>query len=182
MSAINGDPSDERLIESTLAGDDEAFAALVARHKRRILALAARFTRSDAELDDLAQEIFIKAFRRLEKFRRESPFEHWLARIGVRACYDHLRKTRRDRDNLALDGIELPAADNLAPQRAREVLDFALAKLSAEERLVITLLELEERSVRDISALTGWSESNVKVRAHRARASLKTILETHHER
>ena len=182
MRVTNGEPNDERLIESTLAGDDEAFAALVARHKRRIFALAARFTRSDAELDDLAQEIFIKAFRHLGKFRRESPFEHWLARIGVRACYDHLRKTRRDHDNIALDDIDLPAADNLAPQRAREVLDFALAKLSPEERLVITLLELEERSIRDIAALTGWSESNVKVRAHRARQSLKNILETHHER
>ena len=182
MSAPNGEPSDERLIQSTLAGDDEAFAALVRRHKRRIFGIAGRFTRSDAELDDLCQEIFIKAYQHLAKFRGEAPFAHWLSRVGVRTCYDHLRKTRHDRDAVVLDDIELASADNVAPQRAREVLDFALTKLSPEERLVITLLELEERTVREIAELTGWSESNVKVRAFRARQSLKNILETHHER
>jgi RNA polymerase sigma-70 factor (ECF subfamily) len=182
MSAQHGEPTDERLIQSTLAGDDEAFAALVVRHKRRIFGIAARFTRSDAELDDLCQEIFIKAYRYLGKFRGEAPFEHWLARVGVRACYDHLRKTRHDRDAVALDSIELPSTDNIEPRRAHEVLDFAMARLSAEERLVITLLELEERTVREIAELTGWSESNVKVRAFRARLHLKEILEAHHER
>lgn len=182
MGAQNGEPTDERLIQSTLAGDDEAFAALVGRHKRRIFGIASRFTRSDAELDDLCQEIFIKAYQHLAKFRGEAPFEHWLSRVGVRTCYDHLRKTRRDRDTVALDGADLAGADNVAPQHAREVLDFALAKLSTEERLVITLLELEERTVREIAELTGWSESNVKVRAFRARQALKTILEAHHER
>ncbi|MBM3858312.1 MAG: sigma-70 family RNA polymerase sigma factor [Verrucomicrobia bacterium] len=182
MSAQHGEPTDERLIQSTLAGDDEAFASLVARHKRRIFGIAARFTRSEAELDDLCQEIFIKAYRQLGKFRSEAPFEHWLSRVGVRTCYDHLRKTRHDRDAVALDDMELPSTDNIEPRRAREVLDFAMAKLGPEERLVITLLELEERTVREIAGLTGWSESNVKVRAFRARQSLKNILEAHHER
>jgi len=182
MSVQNGEPPDECLIQSTLAGDDEAFAALVARHKRRIFGIAARFTRSEAELDDLCQEIFIKAYRHLGKFRGEAPFEHWLSRVGVRTCYDHLRKTRHDRDAVALDDVVLPGADDVEPRRAREVLDFALAKLSPEERLVITLLELEEWTVRKIAGLTGWSESNVKVRAFRARQSLKRILEVHHER
>jgi len=182
MGAPDGELTDERLIQSTLAGDDEAFAELVRRHKHRVFSIAARFTRSDAELDDLSQEIFIKAYRQLAKFRGEAPFEHWLARVAVRTCYDHLRKSRHDRDAVALDDVELPSTDNIEPRRAREVLDFALAKLSPEERLVITLLELQERTVREIAALTGWSEANVKVRAFRARQSLKKILETHHER
>ncbi len=182
MSAQTGELTDERLIQSTLTGDDEAFAALVVRYKRRILGIAARFTRSEAELDDLCQEIFIKVYRHLAKFRGEAPFEHWLSRIGIRACYDHLRKTRHDRNEMALDDVELACADDVSPKRAREVLDFALAKLSAEERLVITLLELEERTVEEIAELTGWSQSNVKIRAYRARRALRTILETHHER
>jgi RNA polymerase sigma-70 factor (ECF subfamily) len=105
-----------------------------------------------------------------------------VSRIAVRACYDHLRKTKHDRAAVALEDVTLATTDNVAPVRAREVLDFALAKLSADERLVITLLELEERSVREIAELTGWSEGNVKVRAHRARQRLKEILEVHHER
>jgi RNA polymerase sigma-70 factor (ECF subfamily) len=62
------------------------------------------------------------------------------------------------------------------------LLEFALPQLSADERVVVTLLELEEKSVREVAELTGWSEANVKVRAHRARRSLRNILETHHER
>jgi RNA polymerase sigma-70 factor (ECF subfamily) len=74
------------------------------------------------------------------------------------------------------------AADQGDATAARELLEHAMRRLSAEEQLVITMLELEERTVREIAALTGWSESNVKVRAFRAREALKRILEASHER
>jgi RNA polymerase sigma-70 factor (ECF subfamily) len=182
MSAHSDEPSDEHLIQASLAGDDEAFAALVRRHKGKVFGIAARFARNDHELDDICQEVFIRAYRNLAKFRGEALFEHWLSRIAVRTCYDALRKTRHERENVRLDGINIGVEDNVSAERAREVLDFALARLSAEERLVITLLELEEKTVRDVAGLTGWSESNVKVRAHRARNALRKILETSHER
>jgi RNA polymerase sigma-70 factor (ECF subfamily) len=182
MSAHTDEPADERLIQSTLAGDDEAFAELVRRHKRKVFGIAARFARNAAELDDICQEIFVKAYRNLSGFRGEAPFEHWVSRIAVRACYDFLRATRRDREAVPLDGIEIGAPDNVNAARAGEIVHWAMARLSADERLVITLLELEERSVRETAALTGWSESNVKVRAFRARQALKKILEAHHER
>jgi RNA polymerase sigma-70 factor (ECF subfamily) len=182
MSAHSDEPSDEHLIQAALAGDDEAFAALVRRHKGRVFGIAARFARNDHELDDICQDVFTRAYHNLAKFRSEAPFEHWLSRIAVRTCYDALRKRRRDNENVSLDGIDVAVEDNVGAERAREVLDFALARLSAEERLVITLLELQDKSVRDVAGLTGWSESNVKVRAHRARIALKKILETSHER
>lgn len=182
MSAQIDEPPDERLIQSTLAGDDEAFAELVRRHKRKVFGIAARFARNDHELDDICQEIFVKAFQKLKSFRGEAPFEHWVSRIAVHACYDFLRATRRDRENVPLDGIEIGVPDNVGAARASEVLQWGMARLSADERLVITLLELEERSVRETAALTGWSESNVKVRAFRARQALKKILEANHER
>jgi len=176
------EPTDERLVAATLAGDGEAFAALVARHKRKVFGIAARFARHDQELDDVAQEIFVKAYHHLGTFRGDAPFEHWLARIAVRSCYDLLRRTRREREQVPLDGLPLGREDNVNPDRAREVVDWALRQLPADDRLVITLLELEEKPVREIAALTGWSESKIKVRAHRARQKLKTILEAHHER
>lgn len=182
MNARYDETSDERLIQSTLAGEDEAFAELVRRHKNRVFGIATRFARNGAELDDVCQEIFIKIYRNLGRFRGDAPFEHWLSRIAVRACYDLLRKTRREREQVPLDGLPLVVEDNVAPQRAREVLEFAMAKLSPEQRLVITLLELEEKNVRETAELTGWSEANVKVRAFRARQALKKILETSHER
>ena len=181
MTASGDEPTDERLVAATRAGDDEAFAALVARHKRRVFGIAARFARHAQELDDVAQEIFVKAYRNLAKFRGDAPFEHWLARIAVRSCYDLLRKKRREAVQVPLDSLELGVEDNLSAEQAREVLQFGLSRLDPAERLVITLLELEDKSVREIAELTGWTEGNVKVRAHRARQALKRVLEDNHE-
>ena len=178
--------ADAALVAATLAGDDEAFAELVRRHKQRVFATASRFARDAHQLDDLCQEVFLRAFRHLGKFRGEAPFEHWLARITVTACYDFLRRERRHRGHLSLEEMEADPRDTtveaaLAAGRARELVQWAMAQLSADERLILTLLELEERSVREIAMLTGWSESNVKVRAFRARQALKKILHLHHE-
>jgi RNA polymerase sigma-70 factor (ECF subfamily) len=179
-------PTDPELVTATLRGDEEAFAELVRRHKQRVLRTAARFARDNHQVDDIAQEVFVRAYRHLGKFRGDAPFEHWLARITVSACYDFLRKERRFREQTSLDAQVLEVRDTqieaaLAAGRARELLEFALRKLSADERLIITLAELEEHSMREIATLTGWSESNVKVRAFRARQNLKKILESSHE-
>jgi RNA polymerase sigma-70 factor, ECF subfamily len=179
-------PTDEELVAATLAGDDDAFAEIVTRHKRRVFGTAARFARDDHQLDDIAQNVFVRAFRHLGKFRGEAPFEHWLARITVSACYDFLRKERRIREQVSLDAHDFDTRDTnvdaaLAAGGARELLEFAMRRLTAEERLIITLAELEERPMREIAELTGWSETNVKVRAFRARQNLKKILEATHE-
>jgi RNA polymerase sigma-70 factor (ECF subfamily) len=180
-------PSDEALVADSLGGDDDAFAALVARHKRRVFAAAARFARDGQQVDDLAQEVFVRVFRNLGKFRGDAPFTHWLARITVSACYDFLRKERRGRAQVSLDGAELELPDGrieaaVAAGRARELIAWGMARLAPEEHLILTLAELEERPMREIAELTGWSEANVKVRAFRARQNLKRILETSHER
>ena len=180
-------PADEDLVAATLGGDEDAFAELVRRHRRRVFGTAARFARDDHQLDDIAQDVFVRAFRHLGKFRGDAPFEHWLARITVSACYDFLRKERRIREQVSLDAHEFDLRDvnidaALAAGGARELLEFAMRRLTAEERLIVTLAELEERPMREIAALTGWSESNVKVRAFRARQNLKKILEASHER
>lgn len=177
---------DEALVAATLGGEEDAFAELVRRHKRRVFGTASRFARDAHQLDDICQEVFLRAFRNLAKFRGDAPFEHWLARITVSACYDFLRKERRVREHVSLDTHELPLYDTsldaaIAAGRARELVDFAMQRLSPDERLILTLAEIEERSVREIAELTGWSESNVKVRAFRARQSLKKVLHLSHE-
>ena len=179
-------PADELLVRATLAGDEDAFAELVRRHKGRVFGTCSRFARDAQQLDDLSQEVFLRVWRKLGSFRGDAPFEHWLARLTTTACYDFLRRERRHRDQLSLDEFPFEMRDTgmdatIAAGHARELLDWAMRRLSAEERLVVTLLEIEERSVRDIAAQTGWSESNVKVRAFRARARLKEILNRKHE-
>jgi RNA polymerase sigma-70 factor (ECF subfamily) len=179
-------PADEALVAATLAGEDDAFAELVRRHKRRVFGTASRFARDAHQLDDIAQEVFLRAFKNLGKFRHDAPFEHWLARITVSACYDFLRKERRLREQLPLDLHDFDLRDTgaeaaLSAGRAREVVEHAMRQLSPEERLVLTLAELEERPMREIATLTGWTEANVKVRAFRARQSLKKILQLDYE-
>src|SRR5512139_3808257 len=183
MAGPEPDPRpDGRLVAAVLEGDDGAFAALVGRHKRQVLRIAARFCRTPPELEELGQEIFLKAYADLGKYRGEAPFPHWLSRIAVRSCYDALRKRRREVDTLPLDDVAPYLPDDSIPgkedaEAARDLLSRALSRLPPAERLVITLLSLEERTVREVAAMTGWSEVNVKVRAFRARRELKRILE-----
>ena len=186
MPDAPGEVSDEALVRDTLAGDERAYAELITRHKGRVLGTCARFARDSHQLDDLAQEVFVRAWRKLKGFRSDAPFEHWLARLTITSCYDFLRRERRHRGHASLDEMVVEMRDHsadaaLAADRARELLAWAMRRLSAEEQLILTLLEIEERSVRDIAAITNWSESNVKVRAFRARGRLKEILTNSHE-
>lgn len=181
MNAPIEPPTDERLIEETISGDDEAFTELVRRHKRKVFRIVARFIRNDLELDDICQEVFIKVYQNMRKYRGDAPFEHWVTKIAVNACYDELRRQRREGHNVSLEDATLSLKDTVSEEissgEAWEILKHALAKLRPEYRVVITLLNLEEKSVREVSALTGWSEANIKVRAFRARKELKRILE-----
>lgn len=179
--------SDELLIKAVLEGDDEAFARLVKRYKHRVFRLAVRFARDNDELDDICQEVFIKAYENLSKFRHDASFDRWLSQITVRTCYDALRSRKREHLHTPLDSLAFELKDHASTaqqeaEQARETVAWGLARLRPEERLVVTLLELEERSVREVAELSGWSEANVKVKAHRARKELKRILEEGHER
>ena len=179
-------PGDHALVRATLAGDDSAFAEIMRRHKGRVFGTCSRFARDAHQLDDLCQEVFLRAWRRLRTFRGDAPFEHWLARLTVTACYDFLRREKRHRGHVELDDSLHELRDTnvdaaIAAGRARDLLDWAMRKLSADEKLVLTLLEIEERTVREIATLTGWSEGNVKVRAFRARARLREVIEHSNE-
>ena len=182
----DAESGDHALVRATLSGDEGAYAELIRRHKGRVFGTCSRFARDAHQLDDLCQEVFLRAWRKLASFRGDAPFEHWLARLTITACYDFLRRERRHREHLSLDEFRadirdagVDAAD--ASRAACELVAWAMQRISPEERLVLTLLELEEHTVREIAQHTGWSESNVKVRAFRARARLKEILERSHE-
>jgi RNA polymerase sigma-70 factor (ECF subfamily) len=182
MADPESSSSDEQLIAAALGGDDRAFTELAARHKSRVFGLAARVARNAADLDDICQDVFVQAFAKLRQFRGSSPFEHWLLRIATFKCYDYLRRRRRDKDRISVDallesGYEPAAPDDPADHPALARLHEALARLPAKERLVITLLELEDHSVQEVAEITGWSPSNVKVRAFRARITLRKILQ-----
>jgi len=179
--------TEAELIASALNGDAASFEPLVQKYSPRVFATARRYARRESEVEDIAQEIWLKAFHKLKSFRGDAPFEHWLMRLAVRTCYDFLRAHQRNREATFSDLSE-PEYDWLErfavqPESASENADAArqliariLEQLSPPARLVITLLEIEERSVKEISRLTGWSVPLVKVRAFRARAEMRKIL------
>jgi RNA polymerase sigma-70 factor (ECF subfamily) len=173
--------SDDQLVETALRGDASAFGELAGRHKSRVFGLVSRFAANGADLEDICQDVFIQAWFNLRQFRRESPFEHWILRIATYKCYDYLRRRKRDRagtsvEALLADGYQPRAPEAPAPHPELDRLHDALRQLTPKERLVITLLELEDRSLQEVAQLTGWSVGNVKVRAFRARASLHKLL------
>ena len=179
--------TEAELIAAVLRGDAASFEPLVQKYSPRVFATARRYARRESEVEDIAQEVWLKAFEKLNSFRGEAPFEHWLMRLTVRTCYDFLRGHQRNRES-AFSDLTGPEADWLErfvtqPEAAAETADAAkllvgrvLEKLSPPARLVITLLEIEDRSVREIARLTGWSVPLVKVRAFRARAEMRKIL------
>jgi RNA polymerase sigma-70 factor, ECF subfamily len=173
--------TDDQLVAASLRGEQAAFSELAARHKTRVFGLVSRFAGNGADLEDICQDVFIQAWFNLRQFRRESPFEHWILRIATYKCYDYLRRRKRERAGTSveamLDSGYQPAAPEPSPPHPElERLHDAIARLTPKERLVITLLELEDRSLQEVAQLTGWSVGNVKVRAFRARASLHKLL------
>jgi len=173
--------SDDQLVDAALCGQQAAFGELAGRHKTRVFGLVSRFAGNSADLEDICQDVFIQAWTNLRQFRRESPFEHWILRIATYKCYDYLRRRKRDRAGTSVEalldsGYQPAAPEPATPHPELDRLHQALTKLTPKERLVITLLELEDRSVQEVAELTGWTPGNVKVRAFRARASLHKLL------
>ena len=179
--------TEAELIAAVLKGDTASFEPLIEKYSPRVFATIRRYARRDREVEDIAQEVWIKAFQKLASFRSEAPFEHWLMRLTVRTCYDFLRGHQRNRES-AFSELSEPEQDWLdrfvtQPESAddhadaaRQLIERVLEQLPAPARLVITLLEIEDRTVKEIAELTGWSVPLVKVRAFRARAEMRKIL------
>jgi RNA polymerase sigma-70 factor (ECF subfamily) len=186
------DVSDAHLVSRAGAGDADAFEELFNRHRRRVSLIASRFFRQREQIEEIVQESFMKAYFALPDFAngRENSFASWIARIAFNACYDELRRLKRRPESAGGDISEEEAAwlsaqlratgagdDVEAATIARDLADKLLARLSPEDRLLLVMLDVEGMSVAEIGESNSWSISKVKVRAHRARAQLRRVLE-----
>jgi RNA polymerase sigma-70 factor (ECF subfamily) len=184
------DNFDERASVRRIEQGDELAARELLRHFHPFVLklVRAHLPRRISE-EDLVQMIFIKIFRKLGQYTGRMPLEHWISRIVINTCFNALKAEKirpewrlGDFSEEIAAGIEKLAATavdtatnddfHFAQRLVREL----MAQLSPEDRLVITLLHLEEKSVEEIHALTGWSRSLIKVRAFRARAKMKKML------
>src|ERR1700683_4307497 len=123
------EPTDAELIAAVLVGDSASFEPLIRKYQPRVFATARRYARRESEVEDIVQEVFLKAFQKLSGFRGEAPFEHWLMRLAVRTCYDFLRAHQRNRET-AFTELSEPESDWLdrfvvEPDSASEDADAA---------------------------------------------------------
>lgn len=181
---------DRDIVQRVLDGEVDAFAHLMERYQNYVLAIVKRHAPPN-QVEELAQEAFIKAFRSLAGWRRKGRFRSWLSAIAVRTCYDYWRKHYRSReipmsslseahrewlDRVLADASETSWEEITRRQEAREILDWGLDQLSAADRMVLELVYLEGESVKEAARLLGWSVANVKVRAFRARGKINKLL------
>lgn len=173
---------DTDLVQATLAGDQDAFRRLVERYQDRLFALARNYTRSAVEIEDIVQDAFLKAFRRLDTFNHESSFYTWLYRITLNTALDFLK--RRSRSPIhAVEDPELGAPpspqEGFAPQARLEreeiaaITRAALDELPEIFRTVLVMREFEGLAYQDIADVLGISIGTVESRLFRARARFK---------
>jgi RNA polymerase sigma-70 factor, ECF subfamily len=179
------DDLDWQLCQQCQAGDADACASLLKRHEAAIARQMWRFARDRAIQAELVQEVLVEAFLSLGNYRRQSvPFVHWLHRIATRVGYRYWKQLARKRRHQPIEDIDV-AAPLVAPVSAAaeaagaaKILHDLLAELPAADRLVLTFMYFDQLSLKQIADQTGWLVTVVKMRAHRARAKLRKLIES----
>ncbi len=191
MNSADATDSDQAIIECVRHGNIDAFARLLTRYRAWVFAIVLKHVPTN-RAEELAHDIFVEAYKALPTYRGTAEFRHWLAGIAVRQCFTFWRRASRHpvccvQDDLSvetqawLDQAGLAESQKqfdreTSRQATRELLDYALAQLSAEDRTLVTLLHLDGQPVREVARLMEWSPINVKVRAHRARQRMRQII------
>lgn len=169
------------LIQKAQTGDESAFNRVVAAYRRRILGTVARLINHPADVEDVAQEVFVRLYFSLDQLRTPEVFEPWLHRLTVNAAYDYLRKSRRRMESRMCDLSEQQviladaAASNQAnlsdvrKQETRSYVEQLLSPLSEEDRILLLMKEVEGLSLREMEQVYQVNETALKVRLFRAR-------------
>jgi len=167
-------------VQGSLRGDGQAYARIVRRHQGQIAARMWRFTRDRDCLEELVQDVFVEGYINLRSFKGTGPFAHWLNAIATRVGYRFWkRQKRRAFRTISLQDVDvavLARQERPDPRQAGEAVHALLEKLPPRDRLVLTLMYLEELPLAKVAEQTGWSLVMVKVQAYRARKKLKALL------
>jgi RNA polymerase sigma-70 factor, ECF subfamily len=169
------------LIKRAQAGDGAAFNEVVLAYRKRILGTIARLIARPDDVEDVGQEVFLRLYFSLDQLRSPEVFEPWLYRLTVNAAYDYLRKQRRRQESRMADLTEqqVMIADAIAGSKldqedrrrkqVRETVDALLGSVSEEDRILLTLKEVEGLSLKELEAIYHVNENALKVRLFRAR-------------
>ncbi|HCD34619.1 MAG TPA: hypothetical protein DER01_19580 [Phycisphaerales bacterium] len=179
-SETDVDQLDLQDVQASQDGDDQAYGRIVRRHQQEIAKRLWRFSRVQQVLEELVQETFVQAWQSLHTYRADAPLIHWLTRIATRVGYRHWKqefKRRRQSYNLTEQIADTLISTDDDPHEVAEFVHRLLAELSPRDRMVLTLMYLEQCTVQEVAQQTGWSKVMVKVQAHRARAKLRRLIE-----
>ncbi len=185
--AEDNQPMEENeVVKLAQQGDKEAFSVLVRNYQNKVFGLAINIVRNHETADDLAQEIFIKAYQALPRFRFQSEFSTWLYQIAINHIRDHLRKHKKEKNDLRLDeipeisGEEKEASEQLANRQEEEyrkrLLREKLEEMPEKYRLILSLRDIQGLSYEEISKMLKLSAGTVDSRLHRARRLLRKKL------
>lgn len=176
--------SDIKNIKQVLNGKINAFSHIVERHKDHAFNLAIRICGNAEEAEEITQDSFVKAYRSLKDFRMKSSFSTWLYRIVYNTSISHIRGKKErtiSLEEFPVDASDFYSAGTTEEQAEREyrnsLVNFALDKLSEDERGLITLFYYEEMTLDEIESVTGISKSNIKVKMFRARQKMLAVIE-----
>ncbi len=176
--------SDHELVAAHLAGDQDAFAEMIARHQDRLWRVALRMMRDPNDAADALQDAYLSAFRRVGTFRGDARVTTWLHRVVVNACLDRLRRQQvrareqplpDDPDRAAALGTTAPA-DPLEVEESRVDVETALAQLNVDQRAALILVDMEGYAVEEAAEILGCAPGTVKSRCARGRARLLPLL------
>lgn len=179
--------NDNEIIAKVLAGDHQAYATLVERYQNYVFTLTLRKVKTREDAEEVAQDVFIKAYRYLADFRGESKFTTWLYTIVNNTCITFLRKKKLEVHSLDNENT-FELADNrdsgmradLVEQKSKYgMINKAIGLLSSDDAEVITLFYKAEQSLEEIAGILGVEQNTAKVRLHRARTRLKEKMEIH---
>jgi RNA polymerase sigma-70 factor (ECF subfamily) len=179
--------TDNEIIEGVLQGDHSAFAGLVHRYQNFVFTIALRYVKSREDAEEVAQDIFVKAYRSLADFKGASKFSTWLYTITTTTCITFLRKRRLEVQSLdnehvfaIADNFDGGMSANVIEQKSKlNMVAEAIKLLSPEDAQVITLFYKAEQSLEEIAQIMGKEPNAVKVQLHRARTRLKEKMQKH---
>jgi len=178
---------DEEIISRILKGDQNAFSTLVEKYQNYVFTLVLRFTENREDAEEIAQDVFVKAYRSLADFRGDSKFSTWLFTITRTTCLSFLRKKKLDtqsldneRTGLQMENRESAFNANLVEQKSRHtMLTQAISMLSVDDAQVLNLFYKAEQTLEEIGKIMRLDPNTVKVKLHRARQRLKEKMEKH---
>ena len=191
MSNKSDNSSDTAIIQEILNGDINAFKCVMKRYRELVLRIVKRHVPKN-DIEDVTQNAFLRIYQSLKQFKGKGHFKSWLSSITVRTCYDYWRNAYQSHEipmnslserqmkwleNTISDKSEAVLYERGLEKEASELLEWALCRLSVQDRMVIELVFLEGYSGKEAADLLGWSVSNVKVRSFRLKKKLKSILE-----